>query len=254
MIDFEVNSIAIIAILAAMLLPALNKARERAKAITCVGNMKQLGHGMLGYVDDYSRFVVYLRSSGGQTYIWPNVLSVLKYINYKTAICPGLKPDFGGTAAETNWNDLLAGKDTAVNQYDKEDYKGWQYIGYGYNWRFLGHKYFATGNTSSTASLSQITRPSTMLMFGDSAFGAGLRSRGSYTIDPRYVNRNYTGDAWSQHGNVNIAWVDGHVSSVGGPSSEASCAKLYTESGPLRGQDFNDNAWTRDGKPLAEQQ
>lgn len=45
--------VAIIAILAGLLLPALNAARERAKNIQCTGNLKQMGTAMLAYTVDH---------------------------------------------------------------------------------------------------------------------------------------------------------------------------------------------------------
>ena len=48
--------IAIIAILAGMLLPALNSVRNRAKLIQCVSNQKSMGQFVLFYTNDYNDY------------------------------------------------------------------------------------------------------------------------------------------------------------------------------------------------------
>ena len=50
--------IAIIAILAAILLPALNQARERGRAVTCVNNLKQIGFAMQSYSADSDDYIL----------------------------------------------------------------------------------------------------------------------------------------------------------------------------------------------------
>ena len=49
--------ISIIAILAALLLPALNQARERAKTIQCVNNLKQCGIAATEYAHDHKNMI-----------------------------------------------------------------------------------------------------------------------------------------------------------------------------------------------------
>ncbi len=57
--------VAMIAILAAMLLPALQGAKEQAKRTTCANNLKQVGLGIFLYVEDYGGYLPYDGRPGG---------------------------------------------------------------------------------------------------------------------------------------------------------------------------------------------
>ena len=67
--------IAIIAILASMLLPALNQAREKAKSISCLNNLKQIGQSLKMYQGDYDDFYPYAYTANGKDdYCWSYIL------------------------------------------------------------------------------------------------------------------------------------------------------------------------------------
>ncbi|MGN0872047.1 MAG: DUF1559 domain-containing protein [Victivallales bacterium] len=89
--------IAIIAILAAMLLPALNKAREAGRSAACVNNMKQIMLAQTQYATDYSDYMVMAMPYPGVNFRpWTMLLTMGSgtyrydsgYIPSKILICP----------------------------------------------------------------------------------------------------------------------------------------------------------------------
>jgi len=81
--------IAIISILAALLLPALSMAKEKARSISCINNLKQIGTAMTMYSDDHSGTLVpaeYDVNNGAPFRSgWPTILYDAKYLPSETA-------------------------------------------------------------------------------------------------------------------------------------------------------------------------
>ncbi|MCF6177040.1 MAG: type II secretion system GspH family protein [Victivallaceae bacterium] len=114
--------IAIIAILASMLLPALNMAREKARAISCKSNLKQLGMAFLMYAGDNRGNLPPARTYGTGSFYWnhwgsngflapylPDLASnpngyigrVWNYVNLKNNRCAISCPSFAPTTTST---------------------------------------------------------------------------------------------------------------------------------------------------------
>lgn len=84
--------IAIIAILAAMLLPALTKAKAKAKQAACTSNMHQMGLALVMYADTFNQYPACYRPANG-TYVWqPRLLNFMGN-NRKAFSCPAARPD-----------------------------------------------------------------------------------------------------------------------------------------------------------------
>ena len=82
--------IAIIAILAGMLLPALNKAREKARVATCTNNLKQLGLAQGQYAGDYSDLYILRWGDWDSSYsrYYPRVFVNLNLASINQLLCP----------------------------------------------------------------------------------------------------------------------------------------------------------------------
>ena len=197
--------IAIIAILAAMLLPALSAARERARATTCVNQLKQIGSATMMYTQDYQEYYpkIFLYAGTGwpRGYVNMGYLSDIGFFN-----CPS----FSGVKTT----------DKKANGY-LEDYS---VSHYGINRQNIGSSTrvaksdWTTDQKAAPARLSQIADPADTIFSGDTVVPSTLgttRVVSSYEMYDATSATATTGSLYPRHSNVaNIVYCDGHVDGV----------------------------------------
>ena len=248
--------IAIIAILAGMLLPALNSAREKARGISCTSNIKQLGSTKLMYANDNFEYFYpsspWWKSALDNRYTpsWPGTLSMLKYATNKIMICPSFKLGDNASASQISYNKQLEN-----NSNWQQDYAGhWPNIHYGVNAYHLttATRLFASGDSRREvpARLPQIRRPGHMFFLGESM--QANRSTGSMRLTDNYSTLGSPGTGnhlWPRHlTSANISYVDNHVETLthGTRDKETWTFQMYQPGMPLRTYTQTDNHWVRE--------
>ena len=200
--------IAIIAILAGMLLPALNKAKETSRSISCLNNLMTMGKSNLMYGSDYGDYVVPGRIAGnynnGYSYFfsllasygcdWKSSYKGKTKVPRGTFACPSEMMPFGDKPGEVPYS--------------------YAYTHYSVNRTFSGD-----ANASPVVlprKSSEIASSSVALIFMDTGDGSnatvkektqvGFRHNGGQGVAVPYNHRYNQGN-----GVVNLAFADGHT-------------------------------------------
>ena len=162
--------IAIIAILAAMLMPALNKARESARGSNCVNNLKQIGIMTASYTDECGGWVLphnlrYALNGSGYGNESDSYADKNTYGAYHQRLREaGFVPDWKGGQVTTSTfvcpSDRSAGSLYAKMRYMRI---------YGITLGMVFEKKSTYGKTRSTVKISQVKHPSRKAYCMDSA-------------------------------------------------------------------------------------
>jgi prepilin-type processing-associated H-X9-DG protein len=185
--------IAIIAILAAMLLPALSRAKAAGQSAACKSNLRQLSIGLGLYTSDSQKFPLWLNG----TWYWDDKLLPLVSNNRGVFLCPANKQAPG-------WTNNVAGPNPS----------------YGYNMAGTGRYRFTSPslgldgspNASQAAYFgeSQVKVPADMIALAD--YKRVQSNNGDNDADDLYPVNLLAGLPPARHNlGHNVAFCDGHI-------------------------------------------
>ena len=208
--------IAIIGILAAMLIPALNSARERGRRAVCISNLHQIGLAGLAYADDWNGFPV-MASLSAEPWRWAGNL-IYDPIDLPTR---PLNPYLKITHTQLSSVGPLAPDVSSVARCPSDrSYQGgpswYQQIGTSYFFNVYGQKNPQINGLVKVNSAgaqvgvnpADVTKASIVVMACDYAAAYALTAT-EYGLYPAYLGPHQPGTGWG-----NAVFVDGHAAWV----------------------------------------
>jgi prepilin-type N-terminal cleavage/methylation domain-containing protein/prepilin-type processing-associated H-X9-DG protein len=209
--------IAIIAILAAMLLPALAKAKDKAKSLQCMNNEKQIALGYSLYTTDYASWLPVAGQSRGGGVVWPAewFVEISPYVSKGTTNIATLNAQGTIQACPSFNTNKLAGVGLST------DPELLSFGGYGHNYCYLGYYDGATvayGASFDRQKVSAISKITETILNSDtldplpSDDGTAILEFFGYSYPPAEITGILPGRGYTRHNlGANYSWADGHA-------------------------------------------